>query len=438
MRDEGLLRESNRLYYMMAGVIAVYRQPFTAPARRRLVQRIALGLLAAAWLMAPRGALGEIFVLDNGGRIEGDVLNPKESPRKRYVIKTTAGVQMTLDKAQVKQVIHRTDDEIEYDKVRPKFPDTVEGQWGLAEWCRERNLSRLRATHLERIIELDPDHEKARQALHYRRVGGEWKTQTQEMEEQGYVHYKGKWRTSQEVAIMERSRKTELAVKEWKGRLKRWRDWLERGRVDEAVEQIDGITDPFAIPALESALKNDSNDEHRRRYIEALARIGTPSSWRVLCMVAIEDETEEVRLTCLDHLEEHPSEAFVDYFVGRLRDKNNAIVNRAAMGLARMKDPTAISPLIDHLITEHKFLISPPSGGVQGGFYKGPAGSGGSFNFGDQPAKYITKRIENQDVLASLVQLTGGVNFSFEVSAWKKWYASRKKAQSLNGRRDGG
>ena len=401
--------------------------------------RIVLGLLAAVWLSAPRWASGEIFVLGNGGRIEGDVLNPKESPRKRYVIKTTAGAQMTLDKAQVKEVIHRSVDEIEYEKVRPQYPDTVEGQWDLAEWCRERNLARLRALHLERIIELDGDHEKARQALHYRRVRGEWKTRKQEMEEQGYVYYKGNWMTAQERAIKERKLKTKLAVKEWKGRLKRWRGWLEGGRVEEAIQHIDGIKDPFAIPALQEALERERVEDHRKRYIEALARIGAPSAWHVLCKLAVEDPSEEVRLTCLDLLEEHPSETFVDYFVGRLRDKSNAVVNQAAKGLARMKDPAAISPLIDHLITEHKFLISPGSGGISGGFYSGPGGSGGSFSFGNQPPKVLAQKFQNENVLDALVKLADdGVNFSYDVAAWKTWYAGRKKAQSLNGRRDDG
>ena len=53
---------------------------------------------------------------------------------------------MTLGKAQVNKVIHRTANDIEYEKVRPRYPDTIEGQWDLAEWCRERNLARLRAT----------------------------------------------------------------------------------------------------------------------------------------------------------------------------------------------------------------------------------------------------------------------------------------------------
>jgi hypothetical protein len=400
------------------------------------LQHVAFGLLWLAWLAAPPGAAGEIFELENGGRVEGDILNTKESPRKRYIIKTTAGVEMTLEKSQVKKVIHRSEDEVEYEKVRAKYPDTVEGQWDLAEWCRERNLTRLRAQHLQRIIELDPDHEKARQALHYRRVGGEWKTRKQEMEELGYVSFKGKWRTNQEVAIIERLHKTDLAVKEWKGRLKRWRGWLDTGREAEAVEQIDGINDPFAVSALEMALTQDKVDSHRKRYINALARTDSPQGWRVLCLLAIEDDNEEIRMTCLEHLEQHPSQAFVDYFISRLGDASNPKVNRAADGLARMKSTAAVPALIEHLITKHKYVLPPAGNGMQAGFVRGPGGMGGAgLNMGGNAPQVITQEQNNQNVLDALAGLTS-VNLGFDKSAWKRWYADQKKGLSLNVRRD--
>jgi len=400
------------------------------------MQRIALGLVASVFLFAPSWATGEIFVLVNGGRIEGDILNLEESPRKRYVIKTTSGAQMTLGKAQVKNVIHRNANEIEYEKVRPRYPDTIEGQWGLAEWCRERNLARLRARHLERVLELDPDHEKARQALQYRRVGGEWKTKKQQLEELGYVSFKGKSRTTQEVAILQRERTVELAVKEWKKRLKKWRTWLENGREAEANQQIDGIDDPYAVTALADALKRESVEEYRKRYINALGRIGGPSAWHVLCVLALEDESDDIRLTCLDHLEEHPSEAFVEYLIDRLDDTDNHIVNRAAIALSRMKSATAISPLINHLVTMHDRMIAPATGDMGGTFFNGPGTNGGGLSAGSSPAVELNEPYKNQDVLDTLVQLADGANFEYDVPAWKRWYAGRKKARSFKGRRD--
>ena len=65
------------------------------------------------------------------------------------------------------------------------------------------------------------------------------------MEELGYVSFKGKSRTTQEVAILQRERTVELAVKDWKKRLKKWRAWLENGREAEANQQIERHQPPL-------------------------------------------------------------------------------------------------------------------------------------------------------------------------------------------------
>jgi hypothetical protein len=41
----------------------------------------------------------------------------------------------------------------------------------------------------------------------------------------------------------------------------------------------------------------------------------------------------------------------------------------------------------------------------------------------------------NQPVLEALVQLAGGVNFGFDVKAWKNWFATLKQRDIVDGRR---
>jgi hypothetical protein len=268
-----------------------------------------------------------------------------------------------------------------------------------------------------------------------RQFGSEAKTKQQEMEAQGYVNYGGKWMTLQEQNLQQQRGATERVVKEWKGRLERWRGWLENGHEAEAFEEIDRISDPLAIPALKEALARDQVEEHRKRYIDALARIGTVDTRQLLCALAIEDVNPEIRLTSLDCLEAHPTPNVVDYFVKRLGDRNNAMVNRAALGLARMKNESAIGPLIDHLVTPHKFLISPGSDGSNGALSCGlEEGLSHEADRREAP-KIIVRQLENDGVLEALVTLTG-VNFSFDADSWKKWHSRRTKPQSLNARRD--
>src|SRR5271169_5664808 len=116
-----------------------------------LVQASSLVLVAGWFALSSTPARAEVLILTNGGRIEGEILNADEKPRTKYVVKIAAGSQVTLQTAQVKEVQHLKPAESEYEKISPTYPDTVAGQWALAEWCREHRLIQERKTHLERI-----------------------------------------------------------------------------------------------------------------------------------------------------------------------------------------------------------------------------------------------------------------------------------------------
>lgn len=405
------------------------------------MKRPAVALIAAVALLAAtcRLAIGEVFILTTGGRVTGRLLNRDESPREKFVIKTSAGARITLERTQVEKVLRARPVELDYEKIRPRYPDTVEGQWALAEWCYKQRLPAQRKTHLQRIIELDPEHEQARRALGYSQVGGRWVTQEQEMAKRGYKPYKGRYRTSQEIELMENRRKTELAQKEWARKLKRWRSWLGKDKAAEGRRNILDIDDPHAVVALSGNLKSDPSPHARTLYVEALANIGTPEAIKALAACSLEDPIEEVRLTCLDYLEKKKRPEVVAYYAGKLRDKDNRVVNLAAVGLKRMNDPSAIRPLIDALVTTHKYKINPKNpGSITTTFGTGPGGSGvpggSGLSMGGGP-KIVTRQIANQAVLDALVTLTGA-NFNFDQRTWTYWHASRQKHNVLDARRD--
>ena len=106
------------------------------------MKRLGVWLLGLAALGAmPRWAAAEIFQLESGGRIEGELLNPDEKPRQTYVIKLAAGGQISLPADQVKKVLPVRPELAEYAKVRPTYPDTADGQWALAQWCLDTSWS---------------------------------------------------------------------------------------------------------------------------------------------------------------------------------------------------------------------------------------------------------------------------------------------------------
>ncbi len=401
------------------------------------MKRLALVLiLALLWpAVAVPTAMGEVFVLKTGGRVTGQWLNRDESPRKTYVVKLAGGGQLTLQKSQVKQVLRASPEQVEYERIRPSYADTVQGQWDLSAWCLERRLSAQRKTHLERIIELDPDHVKARRALGYDQHNGKWMKRDELMRSQGYVRYKGRWVTPQEVELAEKDRKTELAEKDWARKLKRWRGWLGGRKDGEARKGILGMKDPLAVAALTRALANDHFQPAQLLYIESLARIGTPDAVRALAVTAIKDPIKEVRLTCLDYLEKKPDPNVTAYFVSRLRAKYNPEVNLAAVALRRVNDPSAIGPLIDALVTVHKFkIITSKPGQTSASFPTGGTPGGGGLSVGSAP-KIIKRAFQNQAVLDALASLTRQ-NFEFDQKAWKNWHASQQKRETLDARRD--
>jgi hypothetical protein len=383
-------------------------------------------------------ARADIFVLDGQGEVRGELVNADETPRQSYVIKTAGGGQVTLEAAAVKEVKRQSAEEMKYDRFRGEAPDTIDGQWKLAEWCRENRLPKQRRAHLERIIELDPNHVDARRGLGYSRVDGRWATREQLMTENGYVKSKfvpGKWVLPQEEELLEEQSKTNKAQLEWSGKLKRYSAWLGTDKGAQAMAHIKAINDPAAVRALAKHLEADKRHDVRLLYVEALSRIGSPPAMDVLVATSLFDADDELRLTALDEVVAREYKPAVQQFVKALKHKENPIVNRAASGLGKMKNPTAVGPLIDALVSTHTFRIQKGQPGqTSSTFGTGPGGGG--FSFGGSSVEIVKRSFENPAVLQALIDLTGGTSFNYDVRAWKNWYVAQKKPKTLDARRD--
>jgi hypothetical protein len=405
--------------------------------RRQSKHAAALSTAAAislAGLFAAQPLCADVFVLNNDGRVEGTLLNPDESPRKNYIVKTGTG-QITIDKSQVKDVIIQSPDELEYAKIRFTFADTVDEQWKLAEWCRERGLSRERNVHLERVVELDPNHKQARAALGYGQINGRWLRREDAMKERGYVWHRGRWMLPQDVEIQEQKLKTEKAEKEWFVQLRRARAQLDdRGpRAKAALHEFELLADPNAVPAIVELFKDERSETVQILLVAALARIKTPNALRVLADVALKSSNEEVRLAAIDHLKKIGSPASITHFVQALKNKDNLAVNRAGMALGELGDKSAIGPMIDVLVTEHKTRIQ------QGGpnTFSPSFDSNGGIGLGmGAKSVVLQQKRANRGVYEGLVALADGNDFGYDQQAWRHWLAQQKKPAAAPGRRD--
>ncbi|HEX5102394.1 MAG TPA: HEAT repeat domain-containing protein [Pirellulaceae bacterium] len=396
-------------------------------------------LLAAALLAAATtSARADLFLLENGGRVEGEWLNREELPRRVYLVKTAAGVTLSLPEADVREAIRQSPAVAEYAKRAPATPDTLDAQWALAEWCRVNRLTHERETHLERIIRLDPNHQDARRALGYQFLQGKWVSRDQHFRELGMEFYRGKWRTPQSIEILESRGRKEVAEKDWAVKLRRWRrDLADPDKARQAYELIAAIDDPHAVPALASGFRQERDRRVRMLYADVLANIKTSPAVQILVHATLDDGDEEIYYYCLDKLAQLQLPHVGDPYVAALKDASNPRVNRAASALAHLQDRSAISPLIDALITTHQ-QVQPGTMGPNA--TSTTFGSGGTVMKQNEGPRILIVQVQNQQVLDALTRLTG-VNFSFDQRAWRYWHAQEKIAAEaqqppLDARRD--
>jgi len=393
-----------------------------------------------ALTLFPLVAGGEVFVLKSGGRIEGDHLNRNREPGQPYQLRTEEGVQLQLADSAVQRVIAKTDLDKQYEALVAKTANTVEGQWGLAEWCKEAGMSEQRKRHLQAVIAIDPNHVDARKALGYQRYGSRWQTQEEHMQSLGYVKYKGAWRTKQEIEIENRDSQDELATKKLRRDIFRWFEQVATGgrNADAADRELNALRDPQAAPALAEIVGNSQEPPAiRKRALEILARMPPGIAAATLASVAMNDADGSVRDACLDELKRQGTHAVLPAFVRELRHKDNSRVNRAAECLARLGDKDATLPLINALVTEHRFQVQQggPPGGMSATF--SPSGGPGSGGLGMGNKTVIQKRkLENAAVRGALTSLYPGVNHQYNVDAWRAWYAESQNSSLSDLRRD--
>lgn len=394
----------------------------------------------------------DTIMLQGGGEIRGEWLNRQVPPPAVYVIKTDAGGELRIDRGQVKRVVRLSAAAQEHERLRLTSPDTVEGHWQLAQWCAARKLDAEYRFHLQRIIQLDPEHAEARRRLGYRRVGDQWMTREEEMAARGFRRYKGRYLTEQHIAIREKEQAREIAEKEWFKRVKRWRQWLvgrKPAKIQQARKNFAAIDDPAAAPGLIEAIRRERQLPIKLVLIEALARLANPeasadqagpqgpkhvpSSDAIEALVALSlrDPHPEVRLTCLDYLVDSQRPEIARLYYDALRSKDNIEVNRAAEALKALGNPEAIGPLIDALVTTHKFRIGSGNPGQTSATFSADGGS----SFGRGGPQIVKRAISNHQVLGALVALTGQ-NFEFRVDQWKAWYAAQRQSPPIDARRD--
>lgn len=246
----------------------------------------------------------------------------------------------------------------------------------------------------------------------------------------GLVRHDGRWRTPQEVWLLEERTKADAAQREWAAELERLRrDSDDPTRSSVAIESIREIDDPRAVPALTLAVANDPQFRSRNWYLEALARIGSPDAVASLVAIGLDHPDTETRIAAVEQLAvDRPPMATVGFLVA-LGGPDNARINRAAEALGRFGDLSVVLPLVGVLETEHVVVDPGNGGGLSATFTPGQGG----LSAGGGPTQRRV-RVRNEAVLEALVRLTG-MNFEWQADAWRAWVATRQNPEGFDPRR---
>jgi hypothetical protein len=389
----------------------------------------------SAWTV-PAPCRGDVYELKDGGAVAGELVERRENGD--YLIKTAEGAQVAVARQQLQRIVPRNKAADEYLVRSRTTPDTVDGHRKLAAWCNEHGLAAEADAHLARLAELDPNDQQARTSLGFQRVNGRWLTRDEVMQSRGLQMYEGKYRTPQDIAIRERDKLESSVAVDWFSRLRLWRGWLNDRRperVAEAQRQMATVSDPQATPALVKLLNAEDDEWVFELLLAALGRMRDPLAVQTLVSYSLDDDDLEIREQCLDYLMASDRPVSILPYVQALNAKDNVIVNHAGAALGKLGDPAAISPLIDALVTKHKYQVQGGQQPGQIGASFSPSGGGGLQMGGNGP-KIVEMEKKNAEVLRALEKLTGNREFDYDERAWRRWYVDRQMREHINSRRD--
>ncbi len=250
-------------------------------------------------------ARADVIELTTGGRLEGKIVQAEDADKSTFVIDLAAGGHLTIPRSQVARVDTTSDSEAEYEKLARTSPDTVEDHLKMAEWCRQHKLLGDYRRHLERIVELEPNHAEARAALGFRQKDGQWMNRDDVMTSRGLVLYEGRYVTPQHVELMQQQKESRATQADWSNRIEQLRKWLVGRRPDKSAQahaEILAINDPQAAEAVVAVLRRENDPDLKRLWIEVASHLNQRAAVDALVNLSLTDPDEDLRHQCLEYL----------------------------------------------------------------------------------------------------------------------------------------
>ncbi|MCA9266846.1 MAG: HEAT repeat domain-containing protein, partial [Planctomycetales bacterium] len=243
----------------------------------------------------------------------------------------------------------------------------------------------------------------------------------------------------QEVRLMSLNQRFDDAQRKWKPDLKRYRDNLnsrnDRTRA-AALADIRAVKDPLAGASLIEMYDAEDYPEVRVLWIEVMGRTPGGAVTSAIVRAALEDTDQRVREAARDVLEVRGDDGALGRLHGELHSKDNTRVQLAAMAIERIGSQESMLPLIEALVTEHKFVVTRGNPGATSASFS-PTGQGGGGLSAGGSTTVETRKIANSQALSALRKITQAhnVNFQYDEQAWKTWYGALHAPPEVNLRR---
>jgi hypothetical protein len=423
---------------------------------------IAFFVVAPGCLVMSNGTVrADAIFLSRSGALRGTIT--RDEPTEDTVqITLLNGASVTVDRARVGEIVKQPLKIEEYEVKAHSVENTLEAQWALAEWCREKNLDKQRAVHLEAVLKFDPEHKRAHYGLGHTQFDGEWLTKAeyeQRRIDEGFVKFDGKWVPADQLDSIQAKAKRTKSELAWFSKVRLWLNWAtgnHKERAADGLANLRNVTSPDAIPALIQFLGKSQRADVRQAFVDILARIGSEKGVPSLTTLAIRDGVKEIREKALESIPDEYASLGQSILIRGLRDKENVIVKRSAIALGRKGDEKAIPALIRSLVTTHGYKIQVPVQGYSFGSDGSFGGAGDRFGLppeiaiGLRTGRYdrvdiipypgnavgATKVVpfqlshQNQESLATLRKLTKQ-DFGYDETRWLRWWNVERHQKTL-------
>ncbi len=403
-------------------------------------------------------AYADLIKLKNGGEIRGKIIRKPDNGNSGAVtLETLTGAVVVVEPEDIQFVTRRSLKVEEYETRAKLTPRTASAHWELAEWCRQNGLSKQREQQLRAVLELDPEHERAHHGLKHAKHGGKWMTRDELMTSQGYVKHKGRYVTTQELELIEKTQAELDAEKQWYKKVRLWYGWLTGRRPerrDLGLAELQKIDDPDAVPALMRLMQDNSNKQIRELYVGILSRMQGDKPVEALVTQSLHDADHEIRYAALNAISPDQYQSAGPLYVRALKDDLNRVVRRAAAALERVGEESMIPDLVEALVTTHRYRVEVPDtkgtlsfrtdGSFAGGQGQGtlPPNIEAMLLSGQLPNGVIVNQVQpptykkmkvvvikydhrNAETLSALRKLTGE-NFGYDERTWRLWWIAKK------------